>query len=504
MANKLLKASIGVTIVMLFGYVLSFVREATIANYFGISADVDAYTIAIQIPVMLFSFLTVAVQSVVVPIYSDIYYNKGNVQAKSYIDNLLSILVVFSIAIVVVGEVLSGPIVYLFAPGFNAETHNLSTELLRLTFPSIIFSIVCQVLIAVLNVHKEYVVNSFAVYFLNVTIIVGVVFLHGVIGVSSACVCQLLGEFFKVCFVAFLAKKFYKYKYTINLRDEDVVKTLKMSIPVFWSISVAEVNAIVNRIVGSFLFVGSISALTYAGKINTVLMQLFVSAITTVVYPLYAESTAKHDANQLNKRINSTFSAYSLFVVPLMCFIFVYKREIIELAFARGAFDPEAVDLTQRLLGWYSIGLLFMSLRTTLNNVFYSLKDTRTPAINATVGAIINIILNITLPYFWGVDGIALATSITAIYITTSLLFSMLKKYSDINIKEFYDNLKGIIVSSVTMLLLLVFVYKTTNIESSLLTMIIGVVVAAMTYIILLYTLKVPIFKLLLSMIKKH
>ena len=77
MVNKLLKASFGVTLVMLVGNLLSFVKEATIANYFGVSAEVDAYAIAIQIPVLLFSFISVAVQSVVIPIFSDIYYKQS-------------------------------------------------------------------------------------------------------------------------------------------------------------------------------------------------------------------------------------------------------------------------------------------------------------------------------------------------------------------------------------------------------------------------------------------
>ena len=501
MANKLLKASAGITIIMIFGYILSFIREAIIANYFGLSADVDAYMIAIQIPVLLFSFLSVAVQSVVVPVYSDILYNKGSKDAKEYIDNLLTILVLFSLFIVIAGEFLSSPCIYLFAPGFDQCTHVLSASLLRIALPSILFSIVCQVLVAVLNVHKQYVINSFAVYFLNVTVIVAVLLLHATMGVTSACVGQLLGEFLKVAFVAFLARKFYNYKYSLKLKNADVTRTLKMSVPVFFSISVAEVNAIVNRIVGSFLFVGSISALTYAGKINTVLMQLFVSAIATIVYPLYAESTAKHDIGQLNRRINSTFSVYSLFVIPLMCGIFLYKREIIELVFARGAFDTEAVELTQRLLGWYSIGLLFMSLRSTINNVFYSLKDTKTPAINATIGAVLNIVLNITLPLFMGVDGIALSSSITAVFITTSLLYSMVRKYKDIYIKDYLINLKGIVISSVLMSVIIYLCRIVLSIDSSILSLCIGVLIASFSYLIGITMFNVPIFRQIYKMV---
>ena len=164
-----------------------------------------------------------------------------------------------------------------------------------------------------------------------------------------------------------------------------------MSLPVFWSISVAELNAMINRMVASFLFVGSIAALSYAQKLNTIFISFFTSAIATIVYPLYAESAAKGDMQQLNSRINLTMSVYAFFLVPVMAFLLCFKREVVTLAFARGAFDASAIDLTQQLLGFYVLGLLFLSLRGTVTNVFYSLKDSTTPAKNATVGVLINL-----------------------------------------------------------------------------------------------------------------
>ena len=451
--NKtVLTATAGVTVIMVLGYFLSFVKEAVIANYFGVSAAVDAYTIAIQIPVLLFSFVSVAIQSIVVPVYSDVLINKGKEVADRYIHKLLSLLLIITISFVIVGECIANPIVYLFSPGFDKETHSLCVELLRVSFPSLIFSIIAQVLVAVLNVHKKFVWPSFAVYFLNIGIIGVVVWLHSTLGILSACLGQLLGDTVRCLFLVLLALKVYKYRINFQWKgDEDVNKTMKMSLPVLWSISIAEVNAMINRLVASFLFVGSISALTYANKINTVLMQLFVAAITTVVYPLYAESSAKNDIRQLNSRVNLTLAAYSLFIVPLMAGILVFKKEIIEVAFARGAFDVEAVALTQSVLGWYTIGLLFMSFRGTLTNVFYSLKDTKTPAVNATIGVVINIILNVTLPFVMGVRGLALATSISAVVITVRLMFLLTKQHDELRLRDLYSNFPGILVSAIVM-----------------------------------------------------
>ncbi len=501
MSKKLVSASFGITFVMFIGSLLSFVKEAAIANYYGVSAEVDAYTIAIQIPVLLFSFISVAVQSVVIPIFSDLWYNKSEQEASKYIDSLIMVLLCLTAGTCVIGEVLAGPFVYLFAPGFDAHTHELSVELLRITFPSIIFSVICQVLIAVLNVHKQFVLNSFAIYFTNITIIVCVVLFHVKFGIAAACGGQLVGDSLRCGYVILLARKFYKFHFAFDFKHPAVVKTLQNSVPVLWSISIAEVNAIVNRMVGSFLFAGSIAALSYSGKINTFLMQFFVSAIATIVYPLYAESAAKNNIAQLNKRINSTISAYSLFIVPLSLGLIVFRGEVIDLAFGRGAFDKEAIGLTKDLLGILAVGMLFMAFRSTLTNVFYSLNDTKTPAVNASIGAGLNIVLNLTLPLVLGINGIALSTTITAVYVTSVLMWKMIKKFNEINMSEFFSSLKGIVLAGLIMFVCVLAFHHFVTGWSTSVTFTVGVCLGIMIYLISVLLLKVPVAKQILNML---
>lgn len=198
-----------------------------------------------------------------------------------------------------------------------------------------------------------------------------------------------------------LARKVFKYHFSLKYKDEYIVRSFKQSVPIIWSVSIAEVNAIVNRIVASVLFVGSLAALGYASKINSVMMTFFTSAIATIVYPLYSESAAKKNYEQLSSRVNFTLSVYTFFLLPLMVGIFFFREELISVAFARGAFDNEAVLITSSLLGCYCIGILFMAFRETITKVFYSLQDTKTPAKNATIGVVMNIIMNLTLPFIW-------------------------------------------------------------------------------------------------------
>jgi hypothetical protein len=189
---------------------------------------------------------------------------------------------------------------------------------------------------------------------LNIGLIITIVVLQAQYGIVAACLGQIVGTLVQFGFLALLIRKYFSFTFYFNPKEEKMKQALKMSLPVFWSISVAELNAMINRMVASFLFVGSIAALSYAQKLNTIFISFFTSAIATIVYPLYAESAAKGDTKQFNSRINLTMSAYAFFLVPVMAVIYVVTALLLILsnvgsvpwffkAVFEGAFKPEAV-----------------------------------------------------------------------------------------------------------------------------------------------------------------
>ncbi len=501
--ENIAKSAIGVTIVMVIGYLLSFGKEAVVAYYFGVSPEVDAYTIAIQVPVILFSFVAVAIQSVVVPLYSDIYYNQGRNKADLFASNLIVIATLFVLLFFIIGETFASGLIYLFAPGFNTEVHNLAVTLLRITLPTVFFSLIVKMYTAILNVNKKYVIPELSLLLLNIGLIASIVLLHALYGIVAACIGQIVGTLLQFAFLGLLIRKYFIFSFYVNPKDEKIKQALKMSLPVFWSISVAELNAMINRMVASFLFVGSIAALSYSQKLNTIFISFFTSAIATIVYPLYAESAAKGDTQQLNSRINLTLSAYAFFLLPVMAFLLCFKREVVTLAFARGAFDSSAINLTQELLGFYVLGLLFLALRGTVTNVFYSLKDSTTPAKNATIGVIINLVLNLSLPFIMGVNGLALATALSAIYITGMLVFLLLKKHSEFDLRNFFQNFKRIVIASFLTALLLIGCRFFLHGFSDIIRFFVGMIFCAIGYLVSVIMLRVPIITVLSDMIIK-
>ena len=96
--------------------------------------------------------------------------------------------------------------------------------------------------------------------------------------------------------------------------------------------------------------------------------------------------------------------------------------------FGRGNLDKNSVLSIAKCLSAYSLCFVALCLRDLATKIFYSFKDSKTPVINSSIGIGLNIILNIILSKYLGIIGIALATSVSTIFISI-LLFCNLRKY---------------------------------------------------------------------------
>ncbi len=447
------------TIVLAVGYLISFFKEALLARFFGVSAEMDAYQVAITLPVNLFSIVTLSIQSVVIPIYSRILYQRSPEEARRYARTLIRLVALGATGLILLFAAGASPLTRLFAPGVSAETHALTVTLLRIVLPTILFSLLSYIYTGLLNVHRSFVLPALTLWCLNAGIATAILLLHHRFGIRSACIGQVAGALLQWLLLRTLARRYTTPSgivQRLSLRDPDLIATGRQMVPVVWSTALAEVNAIVNRIVASLLFVGAIAALGYAAKLYSILLAFFTSAIATVVYPLYAEASARGDREQLRRRVNATLSAYTFFLLPVTLGLLCLKEEIVTIAFGRGAFGSEAIRLTQRILGCYAVGLLFLAFRETLTKLFYSQGNTRTPALNASIGMGINIALSLLLPLIFGVEGLAIAATTAAIYVALSLLHALKRQHRDLSLAPFVEDLKRLALPAALLLLLFV------------------------------------------------
>lgn len=425
--GKATKAAFYVMLATFLSKILGFLREILLGSRFGTTYVSDAYLVAITIPTIIFASIAGALATTYIPIYSKVRVESGEENSLRFTNNVLNFTVIVGVGISILGMLFAGPIVSFIAMGFNEQTLDLAVSLTRIIFPMVIFIGLAYIFSGYLQSNNQFVIPALMNVPNNIIIIVALM-LSSYFGVYGLIYATLFGAIFQfVIQYPFARKKGYKYNLIIDKKDENIKKVAVLAVPVLIGTAVQQVNALVDRMLASGLFEGSIAALNFANKLNGFVYGIFSLSIATVIYPLFSSLNARNDNERFKQVLASSLNIITILMLPIMVGTMVLDISITSVLFERGAFDARSTELTASALFFYALGMVFYGYRDVLNRAFFSFHDTKTPMYNGAMAVIVNIILNLILVRYMYHSGLALATSISSI-ITTILLFFSLRK----------------------------------------------------------------------------
>ena len=311
--------------------------------------------------------------------------------------------------------------------------------------------------------------------------------------------------FFQFIFLCpFIFKTRYRHNFKIDIYDKNLHQLLILSIPIILGTSLEQINILIDRIIASSLKPGAITILNYSGKLNGAILSLAVMTILNILFPKFSSLVSQNRIDLLKEKIKYTINMIFIFAFPIMFGIIILSKEISMFIFGRGNLDKNFVLTIAKCLSYYSLCFVALCLRDLSTKIFYSFKNSRTPVINSSVGIILNIILNIILSKYLGVSGIALATSISTIFISV-LLFYNLKRYNiyldKSNLVVFYK----VILASFFMGIV-VYISKKYFISLGKLNILVYIIVSGISYIFATFILRIEeiedLFKLFFKYLK--
>ena len=423
-------AARSVFIMIIFGLgskLLGFLREMLIAAKFGSSMETDTYFIVLIATSLFTTLLMQSLSTTLIPVMAIIGEREGKRRKYNHINNLLNIVIVVSLVIVVLAWPLSPLIIKILAYGFKGSQFDLAVQMMRIGMPALIFAGIVGVYRGYLQSELLFIESAATQLPFNMIYIAFLIFLSGYFGIKGLIVASVLAVGSQILIqLPGLKKSGYKYRFSLDFRDQYIKKTFYLILPVIISIAVYDLNYIVDRSLASTLIEGSISALNYSNRINDFVLSIFITAVTTVFFPMFSCETAKGSHENLKKLVNNAFNVILLIIIPSAVGIIILTQPIVRIAFERGEFDAAATQMTSLALLFYSLGLVGMALRPLTDRIYYSLQDTKTPMYNSILTVSLNVILNIVLIKSMAHSGLALATSIS-VTVTTGLLIYKLK-----------------------------------------------------------------------------
>lgn len=465
----------------LLSKITGFSREIAIAYTYGSNEYTDAFFLSTSVPLLIFSGFTIALSSVFIPIYSKINIEKGQKEALNYTNNLLLILVSFSMILSVITIIYSENIIDIISPGLGIKSKEISNGYLKILLISFGFFMITAVFSSYLQVINKPLLTVSSMIPSNLLLVFTILVYQP--NLKIIVFISLIG-FLLQSFILyyFSTKNHFKIKLVNHFfENEDEKKYIKITlvsmIPMFISTSFQNINLFVDRYLASTFPIGSITAINYADRLNGFVFGIVATSIATVVFPILSRSSIEN-RRVFDKTITNSMKIVAILTAPISIIVFFHSDFIILTLLQRGSLTVEDAKTIALLLKCYSIGMIFLGFREILNRVFFALNDTKTPFINGFFTIIFNIIFSVILSSYYGLSGIILATSIASIFTTILLLFSLNKKHNIRLGSYIYIELTKIIGINLLFLLviqkILMFIF---DVEKNLITFVLYIVI---------------------------
>lgn len=456
MSRQLFKSTAIVSVMTLISRVLGFVRDMLIARLFGVDVATDAFFVAFKIPNFLRRLFTEgAFAHAFVPLLAE-YKTQGNRAAlKLFIDRSAGSLALLLAGLSLIGIIAAPVLILVLAPGFawQGSQHELSVLMLQITLPYLFFIGMVAFAGGILNAHGKFAVPALTPVFLNLCMIAAAIWLAPLMaepivalawGVFAAGVVQLLFQIPSLLRLGLLPRC------RLDFADAAVKKLLRQMLPAIFSVSITQINLLLDSLIASFLTAGSVSWLYYSDRLVEFPLGILGLGLGTVILPNLAKHHAAADALGFSQAMDWGLRLAVLIGMPATIGLLLLAEPMLSTLFQYKEFTVTDVYYAAMSLRAYSIGLIGYLLIKVLVPGFTARQDMQTPVRFGVYAMLVSLALNV-LAFPLAHAGLALATSLGACVNAGLLLYKLRQEKVYRQHKGWWVFLLRIIVASAAM-----------------------------------------------------
>ena len=424
----MLRTTVLVSVITSVGTLLGFVRDLSIARYFGASGETDAFLVAWTIPETATPLLMEgAMLWLLVPLFARELEERDNL--RDIVSRSLLPVATILLLLTATMVLLAPWLVKALAPGLAMP--ELAVRSVRATSLTVLFFGLAGYVMATLRAQHVISITATVYMAYNVGIIGAILLLQERLGVYSAALGVAVGS----SLMLLIQLPSYLRHVGVpapKLRSDRVLLTSLIAfVPLSLYTLGRQAQVYVERFLGSSLDPGAISHLNYAAKVGQVPM-LLASMVAIVAFPSLARSGVAGRLEELRVMIHRYARVITVLILPAMAFLIVAAPEVVGVLFERGAFGAADTAATASILRIYALGLLGQTLVNIAILPLFSVRHLRPtawqPSRAALIGLIVTAGVSMAALPFMGVQGLA-AGNAAGISILALLLLRGIDKY---------------------------------------------------------------------------
>ena len=403
-------AAVLVAVGIFVSRIIGLVRDRLVGYFFGVGAFSDVYRLGLRAPNLLQNLLGEGTLSAAfIPVYSRMVEGGRDAEARAFAGAILGLLAVAASAVALAGVLLAEPFVALLQPGWLGDAEALAAgeipvdrfalgvAVVRLAFPMTAVLVLSAWALGVLNSHRKFLLSYLAPVAWNVALLVALgvgawlyvdeplgggtyadgalarllvaVFVGGIAGgvlqlaVQLPTVWRLLGGI----------------RPRLSTRVAGVGEALRAFGPVVLGRGAYQLSGYLDTFLSSFLAAGALAALAGAQTLYLLPISLFGMSVAASELPELSR-ISRDDLDDFLARVRRSLGQILFLIVPTTVGYLAFGYWVVGALYQTGQFGVDDTWLVTLVLGAYSLGLVATTASRLLQNAFYALSDTKTPA----------------------------------------------------------------------------------------------------------------------------
>ena len=409
--------------------IIGLLRDRTFTTLFGAGDTFDAFIAAFRIPDLIFNLIVIgALSAAFIPMFTEkmVAGKDGKKEAYRFALSVLNVMC-FGVSVLSLIYITFAPaIVSLITPGFSGEKLSLTIELSRIMALQPLLLSVSFVFSGILNSYKRFVAYAFAPIVYNLGIIAGAIYFVPYIGIRGLAWGVVFGALLHVLIqVPSVLRVGFRWDIILFSSFADWKKLWSMMLPRVFGLAAQQTNLLIVTILGSGFLSGSISAFHLANNAQYIPVGIFGIAFAQAAFPTLSEQIARKQKRAFRHTLTKSFRYIMFLVVPISVLFYLLRAQIIRVLFGDGAFSWDDTTITYDTFGFLVVSIFAQATIPLLTRAFYAKQNTKTPVIVSLISIVLNIALALALSERFGVQGLAIAFSVSAI-VQLALLLGVL------------------------------------------------------------------------------
>jgi putative peptidoglycan lipid II flippase len=200
----------------------------------------------------------------------------------------------------------------------------------------------------------------------------------------------------------------------------------------YWPLAIGALlmsgSTFVDSAMAASLGRGNVSVLNYGSKVVALALSIVAASLSTVLFPRFSRMVADGNYRQLLRTLAGYVKLVLLMSAPLVVVLVFASQPIVRLLFERGAFTAEDTRAASGVQMWLALEIPFYVVNMIGIRVLSALGNNGSVLRIAALNLVVNIVGDYLLMRWYGVNGIAMSSSLVYVIAASLTLWTIQKK----------------------------------------------------------------------------